>query len=121
MKHRYYYNGNLVRTSEREYTHAVINNQTGRLVACSGSERLAQNVKSSAESECRRGIRNAEAAYKALVAGKSYYREEYGRRTYPVKFHPDDTPEGMQTWKAEVQARLEHIQRDWAIVELEKR
>ena len=40
MKNKYYLNGKLVRTSARDYTHAIT--YKGRVVACCGNEEIAR-------------------------------------------------------------------------------
>ena len=122
---KYYYQGILVRTSEHNYTHAVINTDgdfvKGKLISCSGSELNARKVIQRAISEKESNIRFSKDAIKALRAGKSGFMAKYGNRSYPYRFDPNDTIESHTQWMESYQRSIDYIQKYWKVVELEKR
>ena len=65
---RFYYNGQLVRTSKtHHYTHAILLDD-GKAATCSTTRKGCEDWIARLVNESRRGIENAEAAIKALTA-----------------------------------------------------
>lgn len=70
---KFFYNGKQVRTSKtHNYTHGIIDTM-GKVVSCHGSLESAIKAHGALGSFHRRYIMDAEAAIKALEAGRSYY------------------------------------------------
>lgn len=124
MKNKYYYQGVLVRTSDHEYTHAVISTNgeftKGKLVGCRTSEQAARQIISSEISGYMNSIRNCEEAIKALKAGKTGYWAKEGRRSYPYRFLASDTIEKYERALERTQRGMEYIETYWKVVELTK-
>ena len=66
---KYYYNGQLVRTSEHTYTHAVIDTKTGKAVACRNGADKAETARNAEMSLYRGDIRWYEEMIKAMKKG----------------------------------------------------
>lgn len=119
---KFYYNGNLVRTSKsHEYTHAVIDITTG---GCKGCRVGKDNAEAIITSECARyekQIKNYESAIKALQSGKSGYYAKDGRHTYYNRFSADNTVEKYNEWIAWNREHIDSIKTNWQVVELEAR
>ena len=86
MKNKYYIDGNLVRTSARVYTHAVLRN--GEVIACSGNLQLAQKEMWYWLKRCDTAIDRSRKAVSAIDAGKSYFTIEGRRGRYRVEADP---------------------------------
>lgn len=121
---KFYYQGILVRSSEREYTHAVVNTDgefsKKKLVACSGSYTNALKVIQRAVSERESNIRFNETALKAMRAGKPGFMAKSGTHTYPYRFEPGDTEESLLADIERVRASVDYITKNWKVVELTK-
>lgn len=119
---KFYYEGKLVRTSKNHiYTHAVIDVTTGSLKGCRANEDTAYSIITSHIKACELGIKNSEAAIKALEAGKSGYFIKEGRCSYFHKFGKENTKERYIKsikWNEE---EIERVQKNWKVVELEAR
>lgn len=118
---KFYYNGQLVRTSKNhEYTHAVIDTTDGKAVGCRVGEDKAQAIISTEVSQTQRSINNCKNAIKAMEQGKSGYYYKDGRRTYYCKFGTrtaDDYRERIE-W---LESYIDRINATWKVVELEVR
>ena len=121
-KMRFYYNGKLVRTSENhEYTHAVIYAPTGEAIGCRTSLKAAESFKSSEISGYRKGIENYKAAIRAIESGKTYIMVKAGRG-YSYKWGLNgETVEGLLKGIKEKEERIAHIEKNWIVVELERK
>lgn len=119
---KFYYNGELIRTSKNHvYTHAVINITNGACQGCRSGKDKAEALISSEIARYEQNIKNCEAAIKALQAGKSGYYEKDGRRTWFNKFSPSSTVEGYLArieWNVNY---INEIKATWKVVELEAR
>lgn len=121
---KYYYQGVLVRTSERDYTHAVVNTDgefnKRKLVSCSSSYTNALKVIQRAISERESNIRFNETALRAFRAGKPGFMAKSGTHTYPYRFEPGDSEEsllkGIEGWRASI----DYISKYWKVVDLQK-
>jgi len=119
---RFYYNGNLIRTSRtHHYTHALLNSR-GRAVMCSAKRSACESFKQSAINHCLQGIENGKSAIMALEAGRGGYWRKEGRKTEWHSF----SGWGMHS-KAEYEEFIAEKERDiqiyqsWQIVEIEER
>lgn len=116
---KFYYNGELVRTSKNHvYTHAVIT-ERGGCIACSSSKDKAEAVITTARNNQLRAISNMDAKIEAIKAGKKKYRCVEGRRTYYLPTD-GDTVEQCEEWKQSCIRQLEWINH-YKVVELEAR
>lgn len=124
MKNKYYYQGVLVRTSDREYTHAVISTKKpfskAMLMSCHSSAELAEKMIRAAISEQESNIRFSQACIKCLESGKTWFMWKSGGRSYPHRMSSDDSIEKCKKWIASYQARIEYIETYWKAVELTK-
>ena len=118
---KYYYNGRLVRTSAHDYTHAVIDDETGKVLGCRANRAGAESIKSAAINERFRGLENTTRLLKAIRAGKSCYKVTEGRRSYYERVTAEDTEESCLEYFGWLTEKIEHIRAHWQIVELEKR
>lgn len=119
---KFYYNGNLVRTSKNHiYTHAVVNTVSGKAIGCRANKENAEAIISSEIAQYERGIKNCESAIKALQSGKSGYYSKDGRRSWFCKFDPDRTVSDYEEWIESRRNRIEEIKATWKVVELEAR
>lgn len=119
---KFYYNGELVRTSKNHhYTHAIFNVEKNALVSCHASEDLARKAKASEISGWRSGIENGKRMVKAFESGKSYYRAKVGNREFTAKIGRNETLESLQQWVESREAGLKNVEENWQIVELEER
>lgn len=119
---KYYYNGELVRTSKNHiYTHAVIDITNNSLKGCRSSKDNAEAIISSEISHYEQKIRNYESALKALENGKSGYYAKEGRRTYYNRFDPARTAEEYRKWIEWNKEYISRVKNNWKVVELERR
>ena len=122
---KFYYNGNLMRTSQNHiYTHALIHISGGKPITCSASYDGCLKEKNRQISNCRQNISNCQAKIKALQAGKAGYYYKDGRNTWYSKFDPNselDTIEHAQETIDWCTKRIETITNEYIIVELEMR
>ncbi len=119
---KFYYEGKLIRTSKNHnYTHAVINIQTGSCIGCRTSEDACQSIITTEINGCLGGIRNSEEKIKALEAGKSGYYIKDGRRSWWHKFEnsPFDTIESTNKRIEYLLEEIDRIKQNWKIVKLE--
>ena len=122
MANKFYYNGELVRTSKNHiYTHAAININTGTCLGCSSTIQGAQKVINDRKSAAQEEIGNAKAAISALKSGKNGYYAKAGRHTYFHRFDENDTIEKYQGWIDHDTNRIEYIDANLRVVELEMR
>jgi hypothetical protein len=91
-KIKYFYNGELIRTSTHIYTHAVLD-EKGNCIACRNGRENAQKAKDAQRVWANGERRFAEEAIKAMQAGRSSFFYTSGRDKVVYKFKPDDTVE----------------------------
>ena len=117
---RFYYNGELVRTSKNHiYTHAVINTENNACMGCRANKENAEAIITSEIASNEKRIANSETAIKALENGKSGYYVKDGRHTWYCKFEKEDTVDRYTEsikWRRE---RIDYIEKNWKVVELE--
>lgn len=118
---KFYYNGELVRTSKNHvYTHAVINRVDGKVIClgCSSSKNGAEKIISKEVSRSERFIENYKRAINALNSGKSGYYWKEGRNTSFIHFNASDT---IEVYKRRIKDNENAIERcnSFEIVELE--
>ncbi|WP_302200381.1 hypothetical protein [uncultured Gemmiger sp.] len=112
MKNRYYIGKKLVRTSEREYTHAVL--YRGRVRACAGSYCLAQKALASCQRFTRQEIADCKAAIAAIDSGETRFASRVqGRKV----FFPVNASRSLYVKQL---ANFEQALEGWEIVELQK-
>lgn len=122
MANKFYYNGNLVRTSQNHvYTHATVNINNGELYGCSSTLQGAQKIINERLHWAEEEIENAKVAIKALKSGKNGCYMKEGRRSYPHRFGKDDTIEKYEGWIANSTKRIEWVRENLRVVELEMR
>lgn len=120
---KFYYNGNLIRTSKNHhYTHAVIN-ENEKALTCSATRQGCEQFIQRYINESLEGIENSKNAIKALNAGKKGYYIKYGRITYWHSFseYGENTVEKCEEWIEHCKNRIEWIKANWKIVEIEER
>ena len=116
---KFYYNGQLVRTSKtHEYTHAVVT-KSGDCIGCRTNRQNAEYIISTEIHQNEMGIKNAKAAIEAIKAGKSIYRCHIGNRSYYEKC--GKSIEYYEKWIKNNEERIEYIRNNWIVVELEQR
>ena len=125
---KFYYNGQLMRTSKNHnYTHAVVIEREDGTIRCYGCHKDRKGCEAEINrqiNECNRGIENANAAIKALNAGKAGYYPKYSRNKscyVPFKECTDPTVKHYEDWIEQNKASIERIRRTWKVVELEAR
>lgn len=120
---KFYYNGQLVRTSNHAYKFACLEVRGGKYitVCCSKTRDGAEKAKNHELSDCDRIIENVTNAIKAKEAGKKGYYAREGRRTYFLKF--DDSfyyeLDYMKNKIESLKERIEDVKNNWVIVELQ--
>lgn len=124
---KFYYNGQLMRTSKNHnYTHAVVI-ETEDGIKCYGCHKDRKGCEAEISrqiNECNRGIENAHEAIKALNAGKAGYYCKYGRGKscwVPFRECTDPTVEHYEKWIVSNKAHADKVRRTWKVVELEAR
>lgn len=122
---KFYYNGQLMRTSKNHnYTHAVVIEREDGTIRCYGCHKDRKGCEAEITREinaCNRGIENAQAAIKALEAGKAGYYAKEGRGTWYVKFDRMRTADYYNDWIESNKATIDRVRRTWKVVELEAR
>lgn len=119
---KFYYNGNLMRTSQNHiYTHALIHISGGKPITCSASYDGCLKEKNKRLSHCNQEINNCKAEIKALQNGKAGFYYKDGRDTWYHKFSKDETIEKAQETLDWYTKRIETITNEYIIVELEMR
>lgn len=119
---KFYYNGQLIRTSKNHiYTHAIIDITDNGCVGCRADKESAEAFIRSEISTTQRSIQNCENAIKALKNGKDGYFVKEGRRTYYDKFDSRDTVERYENRINWLNGYIEKINTTWKVVELEAR
>lgn len=120
MDMRFYYNGQLIRTSKNHhYTYACISiGKDGKYICqgCSSTKAGAEKVKKEVVTRFENGIFSAKARIEALKAGKKGY---YSRKHEWISFKTYDlgTIEDNERWLEYDSAKLEEV-KQWKIVEL---
>lgn len=123
---KFYYNNELIRTSKNhEYTHAVIDTQTGRCLGCRTSAQACESIISSEISRHMSCIEDENKMLKALESGKRSYRTSYrtrnGMRSWTENIDPKITIEQINEWIDSRNESINYIRNNWKIVELERR
>ncbi|MBQ2895041.1 MAG: hypothetical protein IJE92_05940 [Clostridia bacterium] len=108
---KFYYNGQLVRTSKTHtYTHAVIDGN-GKARACASSFELAQKALARELNIPTHNNRFYLATLEALKQGKEFFY--YGSKKFKVRYKKEDLEEWI--------AWFENFKKGLKIVELEQR
>lgn len=116
---KFYYNGNLIRTSKTHtYTHAVLK-PDGKAFACSSSLDGAKKAVQKEISGWEASKNNCRKAIKAINAGQSYYFCQHGRMTYKVSLK-GETVADYERRMREYDSFIE-MYKSYQIVELEAR
>lgn len=119
---KYYYNGQLIRTSKNHiYTHAVIDITDNGCVGCRADEDKAEAIIRTEISATKRSIENCKSAIKALESGKDGYFVKEGRRTWFNRFTSTSTVERYSEAIERLNAYIDRINTTWRVVELEAR
>lgn len=125
---KFYYNDQLMRTSKNHnYTHAVVIEREDGTIRCYGCHKDRKGCEAEITREinsCHTGIENAQAAIKALNAGKAGYYSKYGRGKscwIPFKECTHPTVERYEECINDRKATIDKINRTWKVVELEAR
>lgn len=122
MKKEFYYNNRKIRTSEHDYTHALINTRTGECIGCRTSYKACESFMNTELNTTRRYIANLERRLEAIKEGKSYYNSEFKKGQWTkYAIHPTETVEQAEELLNKTKDRLARLVRDWKIVELEVR
>ena len=123
MANRFYYNGELIRTSkDHTYTHAALNINTGKCYGCSSTYKGAQANIDRMISGYRTGIENSKLAIKALEKGaRGYWVKIGGGRSYFERFFKEDTIESFEEYIKACEDKLDWIAENLRVVELEMR
>ena len=121
---KFYYNGQLIRTSKNhEYTHAILD-EKGICQGCRTSKQACQSYINTEINRCRQEIENDERCIKALQEGKSGYYYKDGRKTWYSKFEKGNNWHTVEFREENIkflQARIEIMESKWQVVELEQR
>lgn len=116
---KYYYNGNLVRTSKtHHYTHAVVTGYD-TVFSCNSSEALAVKALRSWANGYKNEAENGKKAIKALDEGKSHYMRREGNRDWYTKM--TYTREQYERQIEQAQSAYDWIVSTWKVVKLEER
>lgn len=122
---KFYYNGQLVRTSRNhEYTHACINTDINELKGCSATRQGAEKVKNDEIARMKKCIINLKSRLKALEEGKDRYWYKDGRTGCYEAIRKDSPYHTIESTKKSLQNcldRIEYVEKNWQIVELEAR
>lgn len=119
---KFYYNGELVRTSKNHiYTHAVINTENNACMGCRANKENAEAIITSEIASNEKRIANSETAIKALENGKSGYYVKDGRHTWYCKFSKENTVAWYNDCIESRRERIDYIKNNWKVVELEAR
>lgn len=114
MRKKYYIDGNLVRTSERVYTHAVLRGEN--VISCSGSLQLAHKEMGYWVGRCNSAIEVRQRAIAAIDAGRSSIMVSKGR----YKCRWDLNPAKRPVYLAEIEG-YEREKASYSIRTLEQR
>ena len=119
---KFYYNNELIRTSKNhEYTHAVINVETGGCKGCRTSAKACESIISSELRAYKESIENCEERIEALKSGRPWYYETFRGRIYKEALRKDHTIEQQEERIESLKKTMEYIRNNWQIVELERR
>lgn len=94
---KFYYNGQLVRTSKtHEYHYGILNIDGTRVSSCHGTLKDAEKEMAKAPASCRTFISECKAAIHAIENGKTTFPRKICGRTYyePTKYTKEEY-EGM--------------------------
>ena len=119
-KYSYYYEEQLIRTSDHEYTHAVLD-QTGKCIACRNGLQNAEKALNEVRRPYMVDIKNLNEKLAAIKDGRIYYTLKYGRNSWHVKLQTEDTEASVRGRITDLQNQLGFINRHYRIVELEKK
>ena len=117
---KYFYNGNLVRSSYHEYTHGVITG-AGELIACRNGEANAEKARQAEKLIYKRNLTFYEAKLKALRAGRDTFECKSGRMKTWYKIAPGTTERQILAAIRKNEEAIELIEKTYRVVELVKR
>lgn len=115
---KYYYNGQLVRTSDHVYTHAVIDTKTGKAIACRNGAEAAEAAKNAELSSARSNIKYFEDMIKAMKAGQNHFSYKIGRCTARARIADDMTIEKAENKIEQLKAWIEKRRSELIVVPL---
>lgn len=118
---KYYYNGNLVRTSDHTYTHAVIDTKTGKAIACRNGADKAEAARQDELRLSRGDIKYYQDMIKAIKNGRSHFFYKIGKMTEKTKINDDMTIEKAEQRITEIKGWIEKRLNELVVVPLEFR
>lgn len=116
---KYFYNGNLVRSSYHEYTHGVIDG-TGDLIACRNGAENAEKARQAEKRVYKHNLDYYEAKLKALEAGRDTFECKSGREKTWHKIKPGTTKASIRLHIKKCQELIDYIEEHYKVVELVK-
>ena len=90
---KFYYNGELVRTSKtHEYHYGILNIDGTRVSSCHGTLKDAEKEMAKAPASCRTAISEYKAAINAIENGKTKFPRKMCGRTYydPIRYTKEE-------------------------------
>ena len=120
---KYYYNGKLIRTSKREYTHAIINKEDGGLYGCRKNYDLAKKFKDGEINQCRKYIEECKQAICTLKNGKTKMRVRVNNN-YSFIYKLSGKELTLEYWEKKIEhltKEMKELNEKMIIVELEAR
>lgn len=121
---KFYYNGQLMRTSKNhEYTHAILN-ENGKCEGCRTSKEACQSYINTEINRCKQEIENDKRCIRALNEGKSGYYYKDGRKTWFSKFEKGNKWHTIEFRQENIEyllKRIEILENNYKIIELEQR
>lgn len=116
---KFYYNGNLIRTSKNHvYTHAALTPE-GKTYACSSSLEGAKKAVRKEISSCETILNNYRNAIKAIEAGQPYYSAKESGQNWMRRLN-GETVADFEMYIDQVKSRIAYY-KEFQIVELEAR
>lgn len=105
-KKKYYFDGRLIRTSDRVYTHVVLRGD--KVVSCCGRLELAEKELSRQKNRATADIKFFQGCLKALQDGKASirYTERVGRRSFTGVYKITEPAEYYQNKIAELESLI---------------
>lgn len=120
---KFYYNGKLIRTSKSHvYTYAVINGEN--CVACSSTFEGAKKVVYSELSHCERGIQTCLNMKNAIEKGDAGFWDVSERKKLWIKIDKSYKYHTIESADRNIKYyknRIEEVNLNWKVVELEAR
>ena len=118
---KYYYNGELVRTSDHTYTHAVLDTKTGKVIACRNGADKAELARVAEVSLARGDIRYYDEMIRAMKLGRRYFFYNVGRMKEKTEIDEAMTIEKAYQRIDQLRAWIEKRLSELVVVPLEAR